>query len=37
LFFEGAADPVDGALLPNLDRPGIGLTFKEQDAERYAA
>jgi hypothetical protein len=29
--------PVDGALAPDLDRPGNGLEFKREEAERYAA
>jgi L-alanine-DL-glutamate epimerase-like enolase superfamily enzyme len=37
MFFEGAAAPQDGALVPDLSRPGIGLAFKRQDAERFAA
>jgi hypothetical protein len=36
LFFDGASDPKDGALAPDLSRPGIGLELKRQDAERYA-
>lgn len=34
-FFDGTPDPRDGALQPDLDRPGIGLEFKRSDAERY--
>ena len=30
-------DPVDGAIAPDLDRPGIGLELKRGEAERYAA
>jgi L-alanine-DL-glutamate epimerase-like enolase superfamily enzyme len=36
LFFDGARDPQNGALRPDLERPGIGIEFKKQDAERYA-
>ena len=36
MLFDGALDPVDGALHPALDRPGFGLTFKAADAKRYA-
>lgn len=36
MLFDGALDPVDGALHPDLSRPGLGLDFKRQDAERYA-
>jgi len=34
-FFDGAAPPVDGCLVPDLTRPGIGLTFKSADASEY--
>jgi L-alanine-DL-glutamate epimerase-like enolase superfamily enzyme len=36
LLFDGARRPVKGALTPDLTRPGMGLDFKRQDAERYA-
>ncbi len=36
MLFDGSLDPVDGALHPDLSRPGLGLNFKRQDAERYA-
>ena len=36
MFFDGALTPVDGALRPDLSRPGLGLEFKRQDAARYA-
>ncbi|MGA9342077.1 MAG: enolase C-terminal domain-like protein [Rhodanobacteraceae bacterium] len=35
MLFDGALAPVDGALHPDLSRPGLGLEFKQQDAERY--
>lgn len=35
MFFDGASDPVDGALEPDLNRPGIGLDLRRADAERY--
>ena len=35
LFFDGALSPVDGALRPDLGRPGLGLTLKEADARRF--
>lgn len=35
MFFEGTADPQDGALTPDLSRPGIGLAFRAQDAQRF--
>jgi L-alanine-DL-glutamate epimerase-like enolase superfamily enzyme len=37
MLFDGVLDPVDGALLPDLDRPGNGLELKRGEAERYAA
>ncbi len=36
MFFDGIREPEDGALAPNLDRPGIGLDFKKADAQQYA-
>jgi len=36
MLFDGALEPVDGALRPARDRPGFGLTFKAADAQRYA-
>ncbi len=35
MLFDGAPIVRDGAMEPDLDRPGHGLTFKSQDAERY--
>ncbi|HET6573369.1 MAG TPA: enolase C-terminal domain-like protein [Fimbriiglobus sp.] len=35
MFFDGAATPVNGALRPDLSRPGMGLEFKRPDAERF--
>jgi L-alanine-DL-glutamate epimerase-like enolase superfamily enzyme len=37
LLFDGVAAVRDGALVPDLDRPGNGLELKRADAERYAA
>lgn len=36
LLFDGAAKPVDGVLTPDTSRPGIGLSLKAADAQRYA-
>jgi len=36
MLFEGAAEPKDGLLIPRSECPGLGLIFKERDAERYA-
>lgn len=37
MLFDGVARPTDGALRPDLTRPGLGLEFKQADADRYAA
>ena len=36
MFFDGMLVPVDGALHPDLSRPGLGLDFKRQDAAAFA-
>jgi L-alanine-DL-glutamate epimerase-like enolase superfamily enzyme len=36
MFFDGAPEPNDGALRPDLDRPGNGLVLKRKDAEKFA-
>jgi L-alanine-DL-glutamate epimerase-like enolase superfamily enzyme len=36
MLFDGALKPIDGALHPDLARPGLGLEFKRADAARYA-
>lgn len=35
MFFEGLPELRDGALVVDADTPGLGLTFKQRDAERY--
>jgi L-alanine-DL-glutamate epimerase-like enolase superfamily enzyme len=37
MLFDGAATARQGALYPELDRPGIGLELKRADAESYVA
>ncbi len=37
MLFDGAPIPKDGVIHPDMTRPGLGLEFKHQDAERYAA
>jgi L-alanine-DL-glutamate epimerase-like enolase superfamily enzyme len=37
LLFDGAPEPVDGILRPDVSRPGLGLELKRADASRYAA
>jgi L-alanine-DL-glutamate epimerase-like enolase superfamily enzyme len=36
MLFDGAPQPVNGMLAPDLSRPGLGLDFRERDAEEYA-
>ena len=36
MLFDGAPVPQDGSIRPDLSRPGHGLSFKHQDAARYA-
>lgn len=35
MLFDGTPQPVDGALHVDLARPGLGLEFKNADAEKY--
>jgi L-alanine-DL-glutamate epimerase-like enolase superfamily enzyme len=37
LLLDGVVHPREGALWPDLDRPGNGLELKRKDAEPYAA
>lgn len=37
MFFGGFIEPLNGVIHPDLSRPGNGLEFKEQDAERAKA
>ena len=37
MLFDGAPTARDGAVAPDLSRPGLGLEFKRRDAERHAA
>jgi L-alanine-DL-glutamate epimerase-like enolase superfamily enzyme len=37
MLFDGAPTPHDGMLVPDLDRPGLGLELRRADAERFAA
>jgi L-alanine-DL-glutamate epimerase-like enolase superfamily enzyme len=37
MVFEGAPQPRQGAIRPDLTQPGHGLSFKQKDAERLAA
>ena len=35
LFFDGFCEPQNGVMIPDLTRPGMGLTLKEKDAAPY--
>lgn len=35
MLFDGAAVARNGAVAPDLDRPGLGIEFKEGDAHAY--
>lgn len=35
LLFDGVVSPVGGSLTPDPDRPGLGLSLKRADAERF--
>jgi len=35
MMFDGVQQPVNGKLMPDLTRPGLGLELKWKDAERY--
>lgn len=37
MFFDGVRSPVKGELSPDLSRPGMGVDFKQIDAQRFAA
>lgn len=37
MFFDGLPKLVNGELCPDLSRPGNGLEFKKDDAEKFAA
>ncbi len=35
MFFDGALEPKDGVLYPDLSRPGLGIELKRADARKY--
>jgi L-alanine-DL-glutamate epimerase-like enolase superfamily enzyme len=35
MLFDGALNPIHGALFPDLSRPGLGIDLKRADAKRY--
>ncbi|HEY1943227.1 MAG TPA: enolase C-terminal domain-like protein [Roseiarcus sp.] len=36
MVFDGAPTPCDGAIAPDLSRPGLGLVLKTSDAQHFA-
>jgi len=36
MLFDGFIAPVNGRLTPDRSRPGLGLSFKKRDAQRFA-
>ncbi|MGH9572462.1 MAG: enolase C-terminal domain-like protein [Candidatus Acidiferrales bacterium] len=37
MFFDGAREPANGDLVPDLSRPGMGIELRRSDVEKYAA
>lgn len=37
MFFDGISPPMNGRLMPDLSRPGMGIELKHADAQRFAA
>jgi L-alanine-DL-glutamate epimerase-like enolase superfamily enzyme len=37
MLFDGFPEPKNGRLAPDRSRPGLGLTLKQSDAQRFAA
>ncbi len=35
IFFDGFREPVDGCMIPDLSRPGMGLELKEKDVAQF--
>jgi len=35
MFFDGFPEPVNGRMVPDRGRPGLGISLREQDAERF--
>lgn len=37
MLFDGALSPENGRLIPDPERPGLGIELKRSEAEQYAA
>jgi len=37
MFFDGIPQPENGALRPDLSRPGMGIELRKKDVQRFAA
>ncbi len=37
MLFDGAREPANGELIPDLTRAGLGIELRQRDAEKYAA
>lgn len=35
ILFDGVVQPVNGNIVPDLSKPGMGLAFKHKDAEKF--
>ncbi|HWJ27554.1 MAG TPA: enolase C-terminal domain-like protein [Flavisolibacter sp.] len=35
MLFDGICQPQDGIMYPDLSRPGLGIAFRQKDAEKY--
>lgn len=35
MLFDGVMQPVNGSVMPDLSRPGMGLEFKHKDSKKY--
>ncbi|PYL09099.1 MAG: mandelate racemase, partial [Verrucomicrobia bacterium] len=36
MLFDGVVDPIDGTLKLDLAQPGLGLSLKRADAQKFA-
>ena len=36
MLFDGVVEPIEGALKPDLSQPGLGLTLKRADTQKFA-